>query len=368
MTNTPVFPVLPGLGWSVHKKPTFASLIAPHVSGREARAAQYINPIWQFELGFEGLDGTTSGVYGGLGAKSLQALMGLFLQCQGQYAPFVYYDPTDYAVTAQAFGTGDGTTTTFPLKRMLGGFSEQIIAPFAPASTTLFNLPGSTLYAPNNLLAYSQDMTQASWGRNLTATSGVSDPLGGTGAQTLTSTAAWQYSNQGLTLPVGNSVSSFWARRRAGTGAVGLTSPGGSVSYLPLTSSWQRFSSSAAAPAGWGVFGFTLQASGDAVDVYGAQLEQSTTSTLGPYFQTAATQYFGGPWITRAGILVDPSNYSIANGLVTFNTAPANGAALTWTGYFGFLCRFDDDSLDFEQFMQNLWRVDSLKFRSVRAQ
>src|SRR5579862_2349234 len=46
----PSFPTLAGLGWSVHKKPVFSTVVASHVSGREVRDALYQNPIWQFEL------------------------------------------------------------------------------------------------------------------------------------------------------------------------------------------------------------------------------------------------------------------------------------------------------------------------------
>jgi hypothetical protein len=53
---------------------------------------------------------------------------------------------------------------------------------------------------------------------------------------------------------------------------------------------------------------------------------------------------------------------------VAFATAPAPGAVLAWSGFFSFLCRFDDDAVDFEQFMSNLWKVESLKFKSLRAQ
>ena len=56
MTTPPLIPALPGQGWSVHKKPTFATIVASHVSGREVRDALYVNPIWQFELTFDGLD------------------------------------------------------------------------------------------------------------------------------------------------------------------------------------------------------------------------------------------------------------------------------------------------------------------------
>jgi hypothetical protein len=195
---------LPGQGWSVHKKPTFATIVASHVSGREVRDALYVDPIWQFELTFDGL-ASDSTSYPGLGAESLQALMGLFLQCQGQWGTFLYVDPSDSFVSGQALGVGDGTTSSFTLARALGGFLE----------------------------------------------------------------------------PVG------WAT---------------SVSRVTV--------------------GGVAQASG---------------------------------WLLAA-----------PNSLV-FATAPASGAAIAASFAYAFLCRFDDDAADFEQAMQNLWRLESLKFRSVRA-
>jgi hypothetical protein len=125
VTTPPSFPALAGQGWSVHKKPRFATLVASHVSGREVRDALYENPIWEFELTFDGLD-SSSGAYPGLGANSLQSLMGLFLECQGQYGTFLYTDPTDNSVTAGALATGDGATTTFTISRYLGTFFEPV--------------------------------------------------------------------------------------------------------------------------------------------------------------------------------------------------------------------------------------------------
>jgi uncharacterized protein (TIGR02217 family) len=220
----PVFPAPNGLGFSIHKKPTFATLVAPHVSGREVRDQLYLNPIWQFEVPINALDSTTAGEYGGVGAVTQQTLLGFFLQLGGQAGQFIYYDPTDYQVTGQLIGTGDGSTTTFQLARTLGGFSEVVVAPVTATATLCF--PGS-------------------------------------------------------------------------------------VSVVASAAS-----------------------------------------------------------IYAAGSLVSSSAYSISSpgGVVTFTSAPASGEALTWTGFFGFLCRFDDDVMDFEQFMSNLWRVESIKFRSLRAQ
>jgi hypothetical protein len=42
-----------------------------------------------------------------------------------------------------------------------------------------------------------------------------------------------------------------------------------------------------------------------------------------------------------------PGDFSISStGVVTFTSAPANNATLTWIGTFQFLCRFDEDTLD----------------------
>lgn len=61
--------------------------------------------------------------------------------------------------------------------------------------------------------------------------------------------------------------------------------------------------------------------------------------------------------IKKNGVVqTSPGDYSIsATGLVTFTSAPANGLALTWTGTYRWRCRFEQDSVDFNNFMENLW-------------
>lgn len=61
------------------------------------------------------------------------------------------------------------------------------------------------------------------------------------------------------------------------------------------------------------------------------------------------------------------TDYTIsALGVVTFTAAPALGAALTWSGAYYWRCRFTLDSLDFDQFMQDLWQLQRLEFRTVK--
>ena len=123
ISTPPAFPVLPGQAWSVHKRPTFATQVAPHVSGREVRRANYAAALYEFEVSFDGL---ASSGFAGLGASSLQVLMGFYLACQGQFGTFLYADPTDDPVTGQPIGVGDGATTTFTFVRALGGATEPV--------------------------------------------------------------------------------------------------------------------------------------------------------------------------------------------------------------------------------------------------
>ena len=126
MTTPPSLPALAGLGWSRKKSPKFNTRVAQHVSQREVRVALSQYPIYEFELVYTGLTSANSPItaQAGLGASSLQSLMGLFLQLQGQFGTFLYPDPDDSSIAGQAIGIGDGSTVSFLLARTLGGFTE----------------------------------------------------------------------------------------------------------------------------------------------------------------------------------------------------------------------------------------------------
>jgi uncharacterized protein (TIGR02217 family) len=68
------------------------------------------------------------------------------------------------------------------------------------------------------------------------------------------------------------------------------------------------------------------------------------------------------------GTVTTPSSVS-STGVVTFSSAPANSATLTWTGNFYFLCRFSEDTVDATRsFTVNSgtdqWDFSSIKFSS----
>ena len=72
----------------------------------------------------------------------------------------------------------------------------------------------------------------------------------------------------------------------------------------------------------------------------------------------------GTPTIKVAGVTkATPADYTIdAEGLVTFVTAPASSASLTWTGGFYYRVRFEDDLAELEQFMRKLWTAKKISF------
>ena len=118
------FPTLPGQGWSVVKRPRFSTRVASHSSGREVRLGLYAHALYEFEL-----TSTRSILRArtpGLQAQSLQSLMGFWLACGGQFATFLYVDPTDNAAANQVIAIGDGATTTFTFGRAIGGFYEPV--------------------------------------------------------------------------------------------------------------------------------------------------------------------------------------------------------------------------------------------------
>jgi len=72
----------------------------------------------------------------------------------------------------------------------------------------------------------------------------------------------------------------------------------------------------------------------------------------------------GAPIVSVAGA---PTTAFTVNpyGTITFNTAPAEGAAISWSGQFFFLCHFTDDDLTPQQLYQSLWSLDGLEFESL---
>jgi len=76
----------------------------------------------------------------------------------------------------------------------------------------------------------------------------------------------------------------------------------------------------------------------------------------------------GAPSIFKAAVLQTlTTHYTIsATGMVSFVTAPAAAAALTWTGSFYYRCRFDADELTAKQFAALFWATKSVRLKSIK--
>jgi uncharacterized protein (TIGR02217 family) len=88
--------------------------------------------------------------------------------------------------------------------------------------------------------------------------------------------------------------------------------------------------------------------------------------TLGDFVEPvkalqAPPSIFNNGVLQSSGVSVD-----LANAIVTFAVAPAAGHTLAWTGLFYFRCRFLQDSIDFEEFLKDLWQAKKVEFTSIK--
>lgn len=111
--TTDVFPTLAGLGWDAKKSPRLSTRIATSVGGKEIRSPQQALPRWAFSLSYPVLRNRPS-------ADDLGNILGFFLNHNGPADTWMFQDPSDYQLSTQVLGTGDGTTKDFTFTRQLG--------------------------------------------------------------------------------------------------------------------------------------------------------------------------------------------------------------------------------------------------------
>ena len=142
-TPTPILPTLNS--FSVKKKPAFSSIVAEPVSGAEITAAVQAFPLWDFELTYEILRSQTQNqiLYSLLSPKlEYEAILSVFLACEGQYGRFYYDDPTDDSRSGQFIAEGNGTTVQFRAVRYWALGGNSLLEPVGGINTT----PGWKVY------------------------------------------------------------------------------------------------------------------------------------------------------------------------------------------------------------------------------
>ena len=124
-----------------------------------------------------------------------------------------------------------------------------------------------------------------------------------------------------------------------------------------------------------GQFGTFLYADPDDHAVTGQGIGVGDGSTTS-FMMVRALGGFAEPvgWVTSIanvylnGAAQSSGSYSrTAPNTLVFGSAPGSGIPITADFSYAFNCRFLDDQMDFEEFMSNLWKLDSMKFRSVKS-
>ena len=174
-----------------------------------------------------------------------------------------------------------------------------------PSLAMMFDSTGKLTYAPNNLLTQSNNFASVSWTKDTaTITSGVSDPLGGTNAFTVTANAANAQVYQGVPFTGAGSVNfiqAIWVKRRTGSGTVSIYTPNGiTKTSIAVNGSWQLFYTAGAGNVANIVYNTVfLDVSGDEVDIYFATLSavtyETSPRTVDQVITTSAAYY--GPRI-----------------------------------------------------------------------
>lgn len=114
----PFYTDLPGLTYSVHKRPMFNTQIAKAANAREVRSAMQEMPVWEFEFQYDYIKDTVAS------DSSLKKVMGFFLARQGSFDSFLIKDPDDYLVTNGPIGVGTGAQPDYYFRRYMSDFGE----------------------------------------------------------------------------------------------------------------------------------------------------------------------------------------------------------------------------------------------------
>ena len=147
-------------------------------------------------------------------------------------------------------------------------------------STTATYYDGVTqALAEQNLLLQSNSFSTSPWAATTATLAGsVSDPFGGTTAFSMTATAGNATLYQSYTATGLVQSFSIYIQRVTGTGTINITANGATgLTAQTISGTWTRYTVTATPSAGAVSIGIQLVTSGDAVNIYGAVLEQRAT-------------------------------------------------------------------------------------------
>jgi hypothetical protein len=408
-----VFPTLAGLTWNVLKSPRWSSKVQQSVGGKEMRAAYWTTPIYTWQLTYELLRSSA--------LLELQSLIGFFNARQGRFDSFLYSDPSDNNVTAHGFGAGDGVKTAFQLQRTIAGPRTDIYGTWP-----VYTVPRKNSALWSRDLTNAVWVKTGSVGFALNAI-GLDGSTSGT---TLTDASATLFGAVTQTVTIPNDGAShtvsFWIGKDSNqarfVGMDAILNGGSSVTRNLNLNTQTGAIGNYSAPVGVGavrvvdeilwwvvevvltnnttgnfqlntvvypsvgtVFGTPSAAAQGSCVVGQVQVELNATAFTSPIFTTSAAVTVLPSYYPAAGDAFEPvldlalPNPQIfvngvlniaytqsATGVITFTVPPAAGAALTWTGFYYWRVRFNDDVAEFNNFLYQLWEAKQITLVSVK--
>ena len=222
---------------------------------------------------------------------------------------------------------------------------------FTRASTGTYYNGVTTAKAEENLLLRSQDYSATWTVTSLTPVTSKTAPDSTSTATEFTATAANAVLTQGYTAIAGAYTFSVWLRRVTGTGDIQIAADNGTWTTKVITGTWARYDVTQTVAAGSKTAGVRVVTSTDAIEVWGAQLEQrsvmtaytaTTTQAITNYIPVLLTAQSGVPRFDHnpttdesLGLLIEESRtnlltyseqinlWSSAGGSITANTQVA---------------------------------------------
>jgi hypothetical protein len=150
---------------------------------------------------------------------------------------------------------------------------------FTRASSATYYDGVTTAKAEENLLLRSQDYSATWTVTNLTPVTGKTAPDTTSTATEFTATAANAVLTQGFTAIAGSYTFSVFLRRVTGSGDIQIAADNGTWTTKAITGTWARYDVTQTVAAGSKTAGVRVVTDTDAIEVWGAQLEQRSAVT-----------------------------------------------------------------------------------------
>lgn len=304
-----LFPTFAGLSWPIKKTAILGTNVNAAAAGQEYRTQYMQFPLYELDLQFAYLS-----------ANDQATMHGFFLNQGGSNIPFSFDNLNDDTVSsALAFATTVNPGLTYLLYKSTGG---------------LFSEPIGQVNTVTSLLLDGVAQPQA--GLSAPASPSLSQVAGGAlAATTYFVKVTWL---------------NYWGE------TVGSTE----VSVAVSANNVLKVTQPASAPASavfWNVYVSTTTGT-EKLQTTGTNLPIATTSWTEPTGGLAGSTALPGSNTTTWAV-------SAAGNGITFPAQPAAGHTLSWTGTYYYLCRFKDDKLTVEQFMNLMYEQKGLTLRTV---